>query len=136
MKHIILTAIIMVTFSQNSYLQTSKNLIDTITSQIATNNKYESQYIGIAGASSKQYLLYQELKNNATKEELVSLLHHKNPVVRVYSYKALFEKDKNFARQKSKHLQQDTTRFMTLQGCIGGRATVQSFVTGMLHPTD
>ena len=136
MKHIILTALLIVIFSQNSYLQTSKNLIDNITSQLATNNKYESQYIGIAGSESKQYLLYLQLKNNATKEELTALLHHKNPVVRVYVFKALFEKDKNLAKQKTKHLQHDTARFMTLQGCIGGMTTVQNFVTGMLHPTD
>lgn len=108
----------------------------TIAAEIAKNNKYESQFTGFAGTPSPQYTRYQNLQKTASREELVELLKHNNPVVRVYSFKALYETDRKLAARYSAGLLNDTIGFITLQGCIAGKDNVKSFVVRMLRNAD
>lgn len=110
--------------------------ISGIVSEIAKNNKYESRFVGFAGTPSQQYSHYQDLRKTATKEELVELLNHKNAVVRIYGFKALYETDRETAEKYSAELLKDTADFMTLQGCIAGTETVKNYVRRMLRNAD
>lgn len=107
-----------------------------IVAKMTKNNKYESQFTGFAGTPSPQYIHYQNLTKTATSEELTELLKHKNAVVRIYSFKALYETDRKIAAQHIPELLKDTTGFMTLQGCIAGMDNVKSFISRMLRHTD
>ncbi len=136
MKYIIAVFLILMATSS---VVAQKHLSDktlTIVEKIEKNNTYESPFTGFAGTASSQYHNYQDLWKTPTEKELVELLHYKNAVVRVYSFKALYKKNKKLAEQHAAELLKDTTSFMTLQGCIAGSETVKNAVRRMLHPTD
>jgi hypothetical protein len=55
-------------------------------------NRVEGGTIGVVGSSSDIHAVYEKLRAAAGKEELVRLLHDKNPAVRVYAFWGLYEK--------------------------------------------
>lgn len=107
---------------------TSKDSLATTVQRIADINKYESQYVGFAGSYSEQYKNFDRLLRCVTEQDLILLVKNKNPAVRVYSFKALITKNKKLAASIYEVLQSDDAPIFTLEGCIGGQATVSSLV--------
>jgi hypothetical protein len=101
--------------------------------QIAANNKYESQYVGFAGSYSEQYRNFDQLLRFATEQDLLLLVKNQNAVVRVYSFKALLCKNRRLATSMYEVLRSDETPVFTLEGCIGGQATVGSLINRFMH---
>ena len=137
MKHIIgLILIVLISFTTGKTQQKISHSTKKLVYKISAVNKYESQFVGFAGTPSQQYLNFQHLRQSATQEELQELLRHKNAVVRIYSFKALYEKNRKAAEQHSRELLKDTARFMTLQGCIAGSDRVKNTVRRILRRAD
>ena len=75
--------------------QTQHKIIDDLVEAMAERNRVEDQYIGLIGTESQQYIRFDSLKKLASTEQLLSLLEHKNGVVKCYASMALA--DRNYA---------------------------------------
>ena len=102
----------------------SGDSVKQVVEAIAANNKYESIQVGFAGSISAQYRNYQRLLRFATDKDLLLLIRHKNPAVRVYAFKALLHINRKLASSMYNIIKADTAGIFTLYGCIGGQSTV------------
>lgn len=92
--------------------------IKKIVNKLETGNRVEDAYIGFGGAPSEQFALYEQLKELATEEQLMSLTNHANPAVRCYAFQALAAKQaKNLFPILLEHMN-DTALVVTQSGCI------------------
>jgi len=107
-------------FAQVSSGDSLKHVVEAI----ANNNKYESMQVGFAGSLSDQFKNYQRLLRFATDKDLLLLIRHKNPAVRVYAFKALLRINRKLSSSTYHMIKADTTMIFTLNGCIGGQSTV------------
>lgn len=77
----------------------------------------ESSHVGAAGAKSEAFTRFERVRDAATEDEIVALLHHESPVVRGYMAQ-------HVARALGPRipalepLLDDETRVGTLQGCM------------------
>ncbi len=78
----------------------------------------ESSHIGYEGSSSSQWEKYEQLKREATIDQLIALTDYRSSVVSSYAFQALATKnsDKVFPILL-KHLN-DTTKIVSQSGCI------------------
>jgi hypothetical protein len=111
-----------------------RDSLAVVVSQIAANNKYESQYVGFAGSYSQQHRNFERLIMFANDQDLLLLVRNKNAAVRVYSFKALMVKNRKLAASMYEVLRTDGTPVFTLEGCIGGEATVGSLIGRFMVP--
>jgi hypothetical protein len=135
MLHIVLLSSVLCFFSGVVYANQSKGIrpsIAVIAKEMADYQVYESQRVGFAGAYSSQYKRYEKLLAEATVQELFLLTRQESPVVRVYAYEALTQKSPRLAARAYRTLQKDKAGLNTLNGCIGGEATVGSLVKGVI----
>ena len=107
----------------------NKAVLATIVARISQNGNYESPYVGFAGSYSEQYKNYDNLLASATDQDLLLLVKDESPAVRIYAFKALLAKNLELAASIFKDLKSDKTDIFTLEGCIGGQATVSSLAT-------
>ncbi|MBW6484075.1 MAG: hypothetical protein K0B10_13570 [Vicingaceae bacterium] len=91
-------------FSQQS--EKDRQEITTIIDSIASLNEYHSSRVGYGGFESKQWKRFLRLKEIATIEELKELNFHINPIVRLYAFEALAEKDSNIFDLLLIHIQE------------------------------
>jgi hypothetical protein len=110
-------------YDKNSISNKTKKIVNKI---IKINELMDSAVYG-SGIRPKQWDNFEELKNVATKNELIVLTNHPNGVVRCYSFWALTSrKDVNLFSFVKDHLTDDelvNTQF----GCIGGKEMVGDF---------
>ena len=114
--------------AQSKSVTYSNSSISKIVSEMASFGKYESSRVGFAGSPSQQHARMNELAKYATENDYKSLVEHKSPVVRVYSYMAMRSKYPKTAQSTYQTLSKDTTTIMTLEGCIGGSSTVGALI--------
>ncbi len=101
--------------------------IQTLADNLEYGNKIETSTIGFAGLPSPLWADYNLLVEKATHEELLSLLTHKNPVVRCYAFQALVAlKDKN-VRTIAENFTNDKNSVMIVMGCVISKITVEDF---------
>ncbi|MEO8514908.1 MAG: hypothetical protein ABI543_15220 [Ignavibacteria bacterium] len=83
-----------IVISQHSYDSTkiSPN-VQNIVNKLSKHKRVEGVFIGMVGTPSKIYQTGKKLRLRATKEELVELTFHPNPIVRAYSFWGLAEKN-------------------------------------------
>jgi hypothetical protein len=110
-----------------------KPVFASIVADIAHNGNYESQYVGFAASYSEQYKNYDQLLASATDQDLLLLVKNQSPAVRIYAFKALISKNPKLAASIFKVLKSDDAQIFTLEGCIGGQATVGSVAAQFLH---
>lgn len=92
--------------------------IEKIVEAISKGEQVEGSRLGIAGSRSTQYPRFEKLKENATEEELLSLLQHKSAVVKGYTVWALAEKKYHDLESIFKTFLQTKETVQTQSGCI------------------
>ena len=88
----------------------------------------EERHIGIAGMYSKQFARYERLTELTNEKELLELTKHQSPIIRIYAFKGLLEKDSKLAEKAKNHLEIDSTEFRHAAGCIIGGYKVSEYV--------
>lgn len=105
-----------------------------IVQKIEKINELMSEAVYSSGMRPKQYDNFEELKKNATIDELIILTKHQNGVVRCYSFWALsLKKDINLFSLVKEHINDD--EFVNTQfGCIGSQEKVGDFFINVATP--
>jgi hypothetical protein len=98
-----------------SYAQNPQALMDSI----ITNNIFESERIGGAGAESFQYMHFKDLTEMLSKQEIKGLVTHKNGVLRMYAATYLIEEQGEDPVEIFLRELRNGERIETLNGCIG-----------------
>ncbi len=110
--------------------------IKHIANQIARHNVLTGSAVGYVGTRPKQWDRYEKLKKEATNEELILLIEHKNAVVRCYSFDALaYRKGIDIFPILIKHLS-DTAEVATFFGCLIFSTIVREYFVGVVTPEE
>lgn len=110
------------------------NETNLIVKKIEKINVLMGSAVGSAGIKPKQYENFEELKKNASKQELLTLINHSNGVVRCYSFWALASnKNTNLFSIVKDHIT-DSTTVKTQFGCIGSMEKVGDFFINLVNP--
>lgn len=110
------------------------NETNIIVKKIEKINVLMGSAVGSAGIKPKQYENFEELKKNASKQELLTLINHSNGVVRCYSFWALASnKNTNLFSIVKDHIT-DSTAVKTQFGCIGSIEKVGDFFINLVNP--
>lgn len=109
---------------------TGSDPIKKIAREIAKVNIYEYP----EDKNAQQNLLYEELLNTASDNELIDLAtNHKNAVVRLYAYRAIAKKFKNIPTDLFNQFDSDITTVNTMRGTIAGTTTVNVIARSFLY---
>jgi len=110
------------------------NETNAIVKKIEKINIVMGSSIGYSGTKPKQYENFEELKKEASKEELLLLTDHYNPVVKCYSFWALgnYKNFDLFSLVKS-HLN-DNSLVKTQFGCTISTEKVGDFFLHLINP--
>ncbi|HRO42306.1 MAG TPA: hypothetical protein PL009_05695 [Flavipsychrobacter sp.] len=123
-------AVLLFTSSSLCYAQTKISAATSeIVKQISRHGQFESEFVGFAAQPSNQFRLMRQLALVAHAEELFLLTKSESPIVRIYSFIALVQKNQTLARKAYLHLRQDTTKVFTQYGCIGGKESVAYIIS-------
>lgn len=110
----------------------SNKSVDKLVIAIAQENELLSQAIGIGGKLTEQYQRFEELKKKASKEDLMKLTKHQNPVVRCYSFWGLTDrKEDDLLPILIEHLQ-DSSKVQRQFGCVLSSVSVADFYLELL----
>jgi hypothetical protein len=102
--------------------------LDGLTRYLAAQERVESEQVGFSGSFSEVYLVYAQLRGQASLEQLRLLLHHESPNVRYYALLGLAERD---PKNKIPYYQQLAGKYDTLEylnGCVGGSGELGEYV--------
>lgn len=83
--------------------------------------------IGFAGEYTRTYALFERMKQLATESQLNTFLQNKNPVVRVYAFRALKDLKFSSANKAKQMLDNDTTSVCWFSGCLKTNVPVNTF---------
>jgi hypothetical protein len=92
--------------------------LNRLTHYLAMQERVESEQIGFSGSFSEVYKSYEELKKQASLEELSLLLRHPSTNVRYYALMGLVERDSS---NKANYYQKLTGKYDSLStqnGCV------------------
>jgi len=96
-------------------------------------NCYMGPAVYESGEKPEQYSLYEVLRNTATKDQLISLLSHKNGVIRAYSLQALVARNEEMDWDAIALASfSDTEKVETQFGCLGGKESVGDIFLDLL----
>lgn len=95
--------------------------------QIAAYGWVDDRYIGIGNSESQQYKRYKIL-TTYNESTLLTLTKHESPVVRVYAFDALLERNSHHVLSVFKDHINDSASFNTLSGCIGSTRKVNRYL--------
>ena len=125
-----LTSFAQVNFDKNKISKRTNKVVK----EIAKVNELMSSAVYYSGEQPKQWDNFEELKREASKEELIELTNHPNGVVRSYSFWALsYNKNLDLFRIVKNHLNDDEL-INTQFGCIGGQEKVGDFFIQIMTP--
>lgn len=102
--------------------------LDSLINELGRSNTIKEQYVGFAGLTPNEYVLFEKLKSSASQYELNNLMKHYSPVVRVYAYRALIANEMEINASFENQLYEDTTSVNWFSGCIYKPSTVQQIV--------
>ena len=102
--------------------------VDSLVNSIAHENTVECEFLGIIGSSSRLYRKFETLKKKATKEELVALTNHVNPVVIAYASYALLDRKLVEPSKLFHKFKADTRQVSTHCGCILSSESLASLI--------
>lgn len=112
--------IVPIEYEQNSTRFVSQMNVNVLVSDLAKDNKIESETIGFSGDRSTIYSKYQLLKLIADQESLELLLDHEAANVRYYSYVSLVSLDSSRKDDYFRQVRGKYDSIDVLDGCIGG----------------
>ncbi len=96
-------------------------------------NCYMGPAVYESGEKPEQYSLYEILRKTATKDQLKSLLSHKNGVIRAYSLQALIARNEEMDWDAIALASfSDTEKVETQFGCLGGKESVGDIFLDLL----
>lgn len=118
----------------NGQSQIREEKINALADSIAKDNVLKSRSVGYGGVRTTQWETFEKLKKHATDEQLVSLIDHKNAVVRCYSFQALAGRKRvDIFPILLKHIN-DTTKIETFRGCIVSSQTAGDYFLQVVTP--
>jgi len=112
----------------DEYSYSESASLDSLINTLGRSNTVKEQYVGFAGLTPNEYVLFEKLKSTATEYELNNLMKHYSPVVRIYAYRALIDNNMEINAQSENFLYEDTTTVNWFSGCIYKTSTVQQVV--------
>ena len=114
---------------------TASDPLKKIVKEIAKSNIYEyPTTAGIAGNSPKQNIRFEELLKTADNDELVKLAtKNKNPVVRLYAYRAIVQKFKEVPKDILDRFNNDTSLVNTIRGGVADKKPVNIIAASFLY---
>jgi len=105
-----------------------------IVKAIAKVNMLMGSYVWESGVRPKQYDNFEQLREQATTNELTALTQHPNPSVRCYAFWALaYNPSVDLYPIVLDHIS-DTVKVYTQFGCIGGEEAVGDFFIELVTP--
>ena len=104
----------MATAAQSSHADSMKILTTTLRHQ----QMLTSQYIGFAAAPNAGWISGAWIATIATRKELTDLLKDRNPVVRVWAYKALLARNGAVSKKIAGRLLNDKKSVEVMAGCV------------------
>ena len=102
--------------------------LDSLINKLGRSNTLKERYVGFAGLTPNEYLLFEKLKESGSEYELNNLMKHYSPVVRIYAYRALIANDMEVNASYEDFLFEDTTSVNWFSGCLYKESTVQQIV--------
>jgi hypothetical protein len=102
--------------------------LDGLTRYLAEQERVESEQVGFSGSFSEVYLVYAQLREQASLEQLRLLLQHESPNVRYYALLGLASRD---LEHKDSYYQQLGGKYDNLEylsGCVGGSGELGEYV--------
>lgn len=102
--------------------------LDSLINILGRSNTVKERYVGFAGLTPNEYIMFEKLKESASQYELNNLMTHYSPVVRVYAYRALIANEMEVNASYENFLYEDTTSVNWFSGCIYKSSTVQQVV--------
>lgn len=102
--------------------------LQKLTDQIAEKNCVYERAVGEAGAYTEVYACYERLCIIASDKELVQLIDHASPAVRVYALRALKERQSESYEAARLKLATDESKTDWFSGCMRSTQTVSFFV--------
>ncbi|MBL4755972.1 MAG: hypothetical protein JKY52_20565 [Flavobacteriales bacterium] len=106
--------------------------ISQLTDEIEKVNCVYTQGIGWAGKYTRQYACYERLAEIATKDELLKLINHSNPAVRVYAFYILRSTYPTTAIESKETLLNDAEVVCFFSGCVQMKVSVSMLVADSL----
>lgn len=110
------------------YRYAESESLDSLINELGRSTTIKERYVGFAGITPNEYLLFEKLKASASEYELNSLMRHYSPVVRVYAYRALIDNEMEVNANYENYLYDDTTSVNWFSGCVYKSSTVQQVV--------
>lgn len=110
--------------------------IDALAGYLAAQDRVESQQVGFSGTFSEVYQVYEQLREQASLEQLRLLLQHESPNVRYYALHGLAEKD---PKNKISYYQQLAGKYDTLNsmsGCVVSSGELWQFAKYRVFESD
>lgn len=118
------------TYNEDAVSKTTKRIVG----KIEKVNQLMGSAVHSSGERPKQWDNFEELEQNATKDELTELTNHPNGVVRSYAFWALTHRKNIDLLSIVKNHLNDTELVETQFGCIGGREMVGDFFIQVMTP--
>lgn len=92
--------------------------LDSVVNYLGKASVIDDGHVGIAGSQSTTYAHYIRLKELASDSILENLIQHDNPVVRVYAYWALIERNYSKKTALMQVAANDSSSVKYMSGCI------------------
>jgi hypothetical protein len=107
--------------------------IKKIARELAKANVYESENGDNSAAKSPQILRYRQLLVTASPQQLTELAKNKNPVVRLYAFKALVNSMKEVPSEIVESFRKDNTLIAVKTGNTIEKKPLHSIASGFLY---
>jgi len=107
--------------------------VKKIARQIAKANVYEAETAENSETKSPQNYRYQQLLKTASAEQLAELAKNKNPVVRLYAFKALVNTMKEVSTDMVESFRKDNTIIEVKTGNTLEKKPLHSIANGFLY---
>lgn len=114
--------------------QKISKLILQIAKDMAKENEVHNAAISVAGEKTLQYRRFEALVKKATLNELLELVEHPNPAVRVYAFWGLAKREFEKLEAVLMAHAADEQLVYHIQGCLGGDIKVIDFMLLVVTP--
>ncbi|MDX2067690.1 MAG: hypothetical protein SFV55_04645 [Haliscomenobacter sp.] len=101
---------------------------------MAKENEVHNAAISVAGEKTLQYRRFEGLVKKATLNELLELVEHPNPAVRVYAFWALAKREFEKLEAVLMAHAADEQLIYYIEGCLGGDLKVIDFMIRVVTP--
>ena len=108
--------------------------IERLLTVLENSDCYYGKGVGISGEPNETYNSYSKLKDIVSDDDWYKLSYKKSPVLRIYSYNALVEKNDTLAILLQKRLMLDTTVFCSKINDLSFKCSISYYVINIKKP--